>query len=811
MLKNYLKVALRSLNKNKIYAVINILGLSVGLACCILILLHVQDELSYDKFHNNSENIYRVALERKYPSHSTHYAVIPHSFSKVIESDYPEVEAAARLFYFPGNTVFRYEDEKGNLNIFEEKKFVQADSNFFDIFSIPIIKGNKNEVLKNPNAAVLTQETAKRYFGDKDPINKVIKTQNAEFIVTGVCENVPPNSHLDFDILAGVAGNQFLQNLNFIGFSAYTYVVLKDKSSPEKLEAKFPEMVLKYAAPQIEQNTEISYQAYQEAGNGYRYFLQNIQDIHLKSQLEAEMKVNGSMSMVYILISIALFILMIACINFMNLTTARSSERAKEVGVRKSLGSFKKQLIFQFLTESVLVSLISLLIAFVIISMVLPAFNSLVQKELVLDLNNWDYILFSIVFSSFIGLIAGSYPAFVISSFSPVTILKGKIINSVKGAWLRNGLVIFQFSISIILIAGTLVINDQLEYLFDKDLGFQKDNMIVVERAFALQDKLETFKDQVRNIAEVENIGSTTLMPGNDQFFGSLFTPEGKTEAFTTKTMVIDEDFEETLGFQIVEGRDFSKAYNDSATILLNEKAVQVLGIENPVGSRLSVRQVNVDVNPTYTIVGIVKDFHFQSLKDNISPLAILSTDNPNHPQTGFLVVRAGNADLSKIINHVETLWTKFLPEEPFTYSIFEEDLMRQYKPENTTSKVFAIFSALAILIGCVGLFGLAAYTASKRTKEIGVRKVLGASVFSVVFMLSKEFTKLILWAMAIATPVAYFLMDWWLQEFPYKIKLGIGVFVISGITALIVAWLTVSYQSIKAAINNPVKSLKVE
>ncbi|MBX2842738.1 MAG: ABC transporter permease [Flammeovirgaceae bacterium] len=811
MLKNYLKVALRSLNKNKVYTIINILGLSVGLACCILILLHVQDELSYDKFHKNAGNIYRVALERKYPSHSTLYAIIPHSFSKVIEADYPEVESATRLFYFPGNTVFRYEDKKGNLNIFEEKKFVQADSNFFDIFSIPLIKGNKTEVLKNPNSAVLTEETAKRYFGDKDPINQVIKTQNADFIVTGICENIPSNSHFDFDILAGIASNQFLQNLNFIGFSAYTYVVLKDKSSPAKLESKLPEMVLKYAAPQIEQNMEISYQSYQEAGNGYRYFLQNIQDIHLQSQLEAEMKVNGSMSMVYILISIALFILMIACINFMNLTTARSSERAKEVGIRKSLGSFKKQLIFQFLTESVLVSLISLVIAFVIISMVLPAFNNLVQKELVLDISHWDYILFTIVFSSFIGLIAGSYPAFVISSFSPVTILKGKIINNVKGAWLRNGLVVFQFSISIILIAGTLVINDQLKYLFEKDLGFQKSNMIIVERAFALQDKLEIFKDQVRNMAEIENIASTTLMPGNDQFFGSIFTPEGKTEAFTTKTMVIDEDFEETLGFQIVEGRDFSDNYNDSATILLNEKAVQVLGIENPIGSRLSVRQLNADVNPTYTVVGIVKNFHFQSLKDNISPLAMLSTDNPNHPQTSFLVIRSGTTEVSKILSNVETIWTQFLPEEPFTYSIFEEDLMQQYKPENTTSRVFVIFSFLAIMIGCVGLFGLAAYTASKRTKEIGVRKVLGATVFSVVFMLSKEFTKLILWAMVIAIPVAYVLMDWWLQEFPYKIELNIGVFVLSGILALIIAWLTVSYQSIKAAINNPVKSLKVE
>ncbi|UZR95668.1 ABC transporter permease [Chondrinema litorale] len=809
MLKNYITIAFRNLTKNKIYSSINIVGLAIGISCCFLILAHVQDELSYDKFHKDSKNIYRVALKRLYSTHTTFYAIIPHSFAKVIEDDYPEVEKTVRLFANQNTTLFRYEDEKGELHLFEEKQFMLADSNFFDVFTVEIIKGDKNTALDGNNSIVITEETAKKYFGEVDPIGKIITSNQTDFKVSAVCENIPENSHFDFDIIAALGTFPFFNSLNFTGFSAYTYLKLKENTNPKQLEAKFPDMVLKYAAPQIEQSLGISYKEYQDKGNGYQYFLQNLGDIHLHSNLEAEMKVNGNITQVYIFISISIFILFLACINFMNLATARSAERAKEVGIRKALGSLKKQLITQFLTESIVISLVSLLIALVIISFALPYFNNLAGKTINIDFSNLNIIAGLIAFSILVGLLAGIYPAFFISSFNPIAVMKGQLNTGGKGALLRNGLVVFQFFISIILITGTLIVYKQMNYIQSTDLGYNKENIVIIEGIGNLGNKLETFKNEVNKVTGVSNVAFSSAMPGQPFFFGSSFIPEYKSEALITKTMVMDEDFQKTMGLEIIEGRGFDKAYNDSSSIILNEAALVALDIQDPIGSKITSKNNDPANNVTYTIVGIAKDFHFQSLRESISPLAILAPSGSNN--FGFLAVHINNSELHSSLSDIENLWKEFENEMPFKHTFFEEDLKAQYISDKRFGEVFMVFASLAIIIACVGLFGLAAYTASLKTKEIGVRKVLGASISGIILMLTTKFTKLVLIAFVLAIPFTYYVMDWWLSSFAYKTEMGILPFLLAGTSAFGIAIITVSYQSIKAAIVNPVKSLKSE
>ncbi|MEM1134591.1 MAG: ABC transporter permease [Bacteroidota bacterium] len=809
MLKNYIKISLRSLFNNKVYAFINITGLAVGMSCCFLILAHVKDELSYDKFHKDATNIYRVALERLYPTHNTFYAIIPHSFAGVIAADYPEVEQVVRLFTNQNNDVFSYEDSQGQLHIYEEKHFMLADSNFFQVFTIPFIEGDIKTALNGANSIVITQKTAKKYFGNEMPIGKIISANQINYTVTAVCEDIPENSHFKFDLLAGIGGIPFFNTVNFTGFSAYTYLKLKENTSAKLLEAKFPDMVLKYAAPQIEQRMEVSFEQYQANGHGYRYFLQNLRDIHLYSNLEAEMRVNGNINQVYVFISISIFILILACINFMNLATARSTERAKEVGIRKALGSLKKQLVIQFLTESIVISLISLVFTMVIISFTLPYFNDLAGKQISINYSDIKLITALLLFSILVGLLAGIYPAFFISSYNTINIMKGQLRTGNKGAWLRDSLVVFQFFISIVLITGTIIVYKQMHFIQRTDLGYEKENIIVIEGADKLTDKLESFKNEISKISGVNSIAYSSSMPGKPFFFGSSFLPEGKPEAFVTKTMIIDEDFQATLGLEIIEGRGFSKAYNDSASIILNETAVKALGITNPIGAKISSRNNNPEDNITYTIIGITKDFNFQSLREEISPLTIQYRNPQNN--FGFLAVSITGSSTNNIIKPIEETWKAFESTAPFKYTYFEEDLNTQYISDQRFGEIFIVFAILAIIIACVGLFGLAAYTASLKTKEIGVRKVLGASIAGIIIMLTNKFTRLVTLAFVCAIPVTYFAMNLWLSSFAFRTDMGILPFLVSGITALAIAVITVSYQAIRAAIVNPIKSLRSE
>jgi putative ABC transport system permease protein len=814
MFKNNLKIAIRNLTRQKIYSIINVLGLAVGIASCLLIVLFVKNEFSYDKYFKDSDRIYRMALERIYPNHSTYYAVVPHSFEGVAKRDFPEIEHSTNAFGSPDVSLV-YKNEREEEIQFDEELILAVDSSFFKVFDFELILGNRDKVLTQANEIVVTQEFAKRYFNDTDPIGKIIRLGELELKVSGLCKDVPENSHFKFSALVSSYGFPFFARENFTSFSAYTYFKLKEGSRPDDLEAKIPGLVDVYAAGQIERELGKSWAEYRNAGNGYRYFLQPLKSIHLYPQyLEVQMKAGGNITSVYILIFVAILILSIACINFMNLSTARSAERSKEVGLRKVMGSARNQLISQFLVEAFLLSVLGVFIAVAIVYMVLPFFNELTERNLqiVFDL----YFMFGLLLLTlFVGFLAGLYPAFVLSSFNPVVVMKGKFTGSKEGKWIRNGLVVFQFWISIILIISTLVIAEQMKFMQEKSLGFDKEQVLLVERGFNIgPQNFNLLIEEVKRLPEVSQVAGSFAIPGRENnFFGLQFQPEGSSEILTAKSMVISDGLAETLGLELLEGRWFSEETNDSLYVVLNEQAVKTMGIENPIGTRLMNVQDRPDGSVTipFTVIGVVKDFNFISLRNEITPLVLQS--NELFGGIGqYIVARIKPGQLAASIQSIETKWKEIVPAQPFKFSFLDENLERQYQAEQQTGKLFTVFAVLAIFVACIGLFALSAYITSLRTKEIGVRKVLGASVSSVVMLLSKDFTKMILIAFLLASPVAWYVMEhWWLQHFAYRVSIGVWIFVLAGIFVLTIAWITVSFQSVKAAISDPVKSLKYE
>lgn len=823
MIKNYLKVAFRSLIKQKAYSAINILGLSIGIASCLLIVLFVSDEFSYDKFHANADRIYKFTLERIYPNHSTHYAVVPHSFGTVIPKDFAEVEQVVRINGPINNVIVNYKNPKGELIQFEEHKMIAAEKNFFNVFSIKLIKGEPDKVLTKNTDLVITEETAKRYFGDEEPIGKTFQIFGQDFAVTGISENVPENSHFDYDFMLYWGEENQPRGENFTSFSVHTYLLVNPGTDPKALEAKFPKMVDTYAAAQIERDLGKSWADYKKEGNGYKYTLQPLTSIHLDpTNIEAKLKqVGGNINQIYFLIAIALLIVLIACINFMNLATARSAERAREVGVRKTMGSAKAQLVYQFLTESLIISFVATALALIIVQLVLPSFNNLAHKTLTLRFD--PLIITGLLGLAFIvGIMAGSYPAFILSAFNPVTVMKGNFSSNAKGTWLRNGLVIFQFWISIVLIVGTLVVSDQMAFMQSKELGYDKEQLLLVERSFQLRDKYEAFQEELKTIPGIVATGSTSAKLGNEgDMFGAQFQPQGSSEILTTKTIFIDDDFASTVGFEFVKGHGYSKETNDSLSIIVNETAAKTMGLgDDPIGSKLNFVQRNDDQNVTitFTVIGVIKDFNFQSLRDKITPLTIQSTET--NPFRQYVYARLNSTNYSDILKQVETKWKNMISitrrpgepaEMPLKYQFLEDNLIAAYEAEQRAGTLFKVFSTLAIAIACVGLFGLAAYTANLRTKEIGIRKVMGASVTSVILLLTKEFTKLIGIAFILAVPLSWYMMSNWLDGFAFRTNIGVSTFLIAGALALGISWLTVSYQSVKAAIKNPVNSLKSE
>ena len=801
MFQNYIKIAIRNLSKQKSFTFINVIGLAIGMTCFVLIFLYVRFELSYDKTHEKADQIYRVALERIYPDKVRLWGRTPFPLGPTFQEEYEEILQGTRLVTNNNTIVITY----GEKNI-EENRVMFADPNFFEVFTIPLIQGDPKTALSQQSSAVITEETAQKFFGQEDAMGKMVTVGNQAYLITGVAENMPKNSHFHFDFLLSLITLPIFNGQDWINnWGAYSYILLQDSCDVQVLEAKFSDMVRKYMAPEVEDEVKTSFDEFLASGNGYQYFLQPLRDIHLKSHLDQEIEANGNITYVYLFSVISIFVLLIACINFMNLATARSTNRAKEVGVRKTLGSARKQLVAQFLLESILLSGIALVITLFLVWLFLPVFNNISGQQLEIDYFGDSLILPGLIgLTLVVGFLAGSYPAFFLSSFQPVTVLKRVRSRGSGNSLFRNGLVIFQFTISIILIIGTFVVHRQIRYMLSKDLGFIKEQVVVIKDAYLLNQQVKAFKQELMTSTSVICVSGSFNFPGA-AFDGNVHKPEGASDdrAVSLSVMFADYDFIDTMGMEIIAGRNFSEEYaTDPNAYILNETAVSLLGLTNPVDSRIT------DNDRIYTVVGVMKDFHFKSLHHEISPVVYIG--NPGD-RAGFLSVRIQPENISVTLSFLEQKWEEFTGGQPFNYSFLDDDLADQYDAEQNTKQISAIFSALAVLIGCLGLFGLAAFMAEQRTKEIGIRKVLGASVSNIAILMVKDYIKLVGFAFLIGSPVAYFLMIRWIQNFAYATDVRLDSFLLAGALALGIALLTVSFQAIKAGIAEPVDSLRYE
>ncbi|HEX9650535.1 MAG TPA: ABC transporter permease [Cyclobacteriaceae bacterium] len=798
MVKNYLKIAFRNIANQKLYSFINIMGLTIGIAGSIFILFYVVDELSYDKFHTDAKRIYRVGLQGKIAGQEINVIYTCPPLANAMANEFPEVESAVRL----GQNLeilFRYEDM-----IFYESDVLDADSNFFSFFSFKLLKGNPETCLAEPNSLVITEDMAQKYFGNEDPIGKilVIGNQNTSYKVTGVSENPPHNSHFTYKaLLTTVSQDQFRDDI-WLNNGIHTYYKLRPDATNENMPDKFEDLVIKYVGPEVQQFMGISLDQFKSSGSEYGYYSQRLLDIHLKSNQEGELGVNGNITYVYIFSAIGIFILVIACINFMNLSTARSAGRAKEVGLRKTLGSLRSNLIGQFLTEAVLYTIISTALGIITVYLLLPLFNLIAGKEHTIATLLNPAIMGSLATIVLVtGLLAGSYPAFYLTSFKVTEVLKGKLKSGMKSSGVRSVLVIFQFAISIILIICTTLVYQQLNFVRHKNLGFDKEKVIVIQNTAPLGNNREPFKNSLLSFAEIESASfSTHVIPGTTNT--TVFRSQGEDIDHIMSVYSADYDHLETFGFELKEGRFFSSDFPaDSTSIVLNEAAVAEFGLEDPIGSEIFYSPQN----QTFKVIGVLKDFNYESLRNEVGPHALFLT----HADNRLAIKYSGEA--ASTVKLIKSKWEELAPNEPFEYYFLDDKFNALFKSEQQLGELFTIFTGLAIFIACLGLFGLASFMAERRTKEIGIRKALGASTPALIQLLSTEFTKLVIISFVISILPAWYFMSSWLDNFAFRIELSPLVFVLAGFGALLLAWITVGYQSIKVAGSNPVNSLRYE
>lgn len=817
MFKNYLKITFRNLLKNKTYSSINIFGLAFGLATCIIILLYVSHELSFDKHHKNSERIYRVTSHIDFSGSFLEMASAPAPMGPTLASDFPEVEAVTRLR--PVGSLIINKDQK----TFREEGIVYADNSTFNVFTIPLIHGQQETVLSRPNTVAISEQTALKYFGRTNVIGETLTIQNESDVeISGVYEDMPATSHFHFDFLLSMTGNDEANNSMWLSNNFRTYLLLKEGVNTAEFSENFSTIKQEYIEPQVQQFLGVTISEFEEAGNRLEYRLQPLESIHLYSNLNGEFEPNGSISYVYLFSGLAIFILLLACINFMNLSTARSGQRAKEVGIRKSLGSERSKLTTQFLMESVLLSFIALFISLFIVEITLPFFSELAGRSITSNyLSNPLLTLFILGIVTITGLLAGSYPAAMLSSFQPVKVLKGTFFERKGHGRFRKGLVVFQFSISIVIIVGLLVINDQLQFIKNTDIGFKKDQVVVVEEAQAIGSSsgVQAFKDEILKLEYIESATVSSYFPVEGYNTSDMaFWPKGESPSqdntVSMQRWLADENYVETLDMEILEGRNFSEERStDNQTVILNEAAAKQFGFDNPIGKTISTFRIDSESNSidqsqtsSFTVIGVVKNFHYESLRKNITPLALF-----NQPSVGNVAFRFSTDRTSEMIAAIQKEWNAMAPGQPFNYSFLDQRFDQMYRAENRVQNLVISFSILAIVIACLGLFGLSAFSAEKRSKEIGIRKVLGANVPSILGLMIKEFLGLVVISFLISIPVAYIVMEQWLQEFKYRTDIGISVFLIAGCVILSIALLTVSWQSIKAAVANPINSLQSE
>ena len=807
MIKNILKHSIRALNRQKAYVLINIIGLSIGIACSLLISLFVINELSYDQFHEKKDRIFRVNLHGKIGGQEAHVSSTATPIAPTMKDEFPEVEDFCRMNFW-GETVVKYNEQN-----FTESSFAQADSAFFKIFSIPLIKGNKETVLNAPYKLVISESTAKKIFGNEDPIDKMIKvgTDTALYKITGVMQDIPDLSHFHANMLGSFVTNGRANDNQWLSNSFSTYVLLRDGTMEQSVNDKFHPMLVKYVGPVIEQYFGISFDDFLNKGNEYALKLQKLTDIHLDPSIEHEVKPASDPKFLYIFGGIAILIIVIAAINFMNLSTAQAAKRAKEVGIKKVSGSSKRMLISQFLTESLVLSFLSLAIAIVIIELTLPFFNSILNSHLELKyFANWYTIPGLIAISVIVGLLSGSYPAFYLSRFKPVSVLKGSVKDSMKNGKLRSVLVVLQFTISIILIIGTLIIFKQINYMLNKDMGFDKERLMVIRRASVLGSKVKTFKEELIKLPGVINASASTAAPMNNNN-GNGYTMEGRDqESFILETNWVDYDYFDTYKIKLKDGRLFDPEHaTDQEACIVNYSAVQNFGLKKPFETRFNIQTDNPDDVRFMPIIGVVEDFHFRSLHSRIEPYMFRFKND--QILWGFVSIRLAKDAPSNTVKKIEEVWKEFTLNEPLQYFFMDEDLKHNYIKEQQNAKLSIVFTILAIVIASLGLFGLTSFTVEQRTKEIGIRKAMGATVANIFFIISKEIVVLVAFSTLIAWPLVYYISQNWLQNYYYKVSLNIFDFLTGFIIAISIAILTISYRTIKAARLNPASSLRYE
>ncbi|MFX1704718.1 ABC transporter permease [Chitinophaga sp. CC14] len=804
MFKNYFSIALRNLWRNKGFSAITIFGLAIGMTTCLLITLFVTDELSYDRFNKKADRIYRINADFFVNGNAFKERYTPSQLGPVLQQEYPNVENYVR-FIRQGNILVK----KGTTTLVE-KNACFADSTLFDVFSLQMISGDPKTALTQPHTMVISERMALKYFNSTDVVGKTLQTDNvATYQISGVIKDVPDQSHLHFDFVRALSElPESRENGGWMSDNYATYVLMREGATGAQLQSYVNAVTKKYMEAPLQKMTGSNFADLEKSGGHFGYNVLPLTKIHLYSPLADEAEPSGNIQYVYIFIAVAVIILLIACVNFMNLSTARSAGRAKEVGVRKVLGSQRSSLIFQFLTESTLTSFFALLLAVALATLLLPYLNQLSGKHITLEAGYFLWLLpFLLVTAGVIGLLAGSYPAFFLSGFEPIKVLKGRLNSGFKNGWLRNSLVVFQFASAILLIVGTLVINSQLNYIRSKKLGYNREQVLILGNTQSLWIHARNFKNEVLNIQGVESGTMTASLPTDMNLNTNIYSKDAARSAGQVTGVpewYVDADYIHTMGMQMASGRNFSPTMpSDTFAVLLNETAARLFGFND-----LNEKYLYADGSRPLKVIGVVKDFNAGSLRNKIPPMVFRLRE---YPRVMAFRIQTGNIQglMAKIKSTYEA--QPGMSGQPFVYSFLDDDFNRLYIAEQRTGKIFISFAVLAVLIASLGVFGLITYAAEQRTREIGIRKVLGASVTGIVAMLSKDFLKLVLVAIVIASPLAWYMMSRWLQNFAYQVKMNWTIFVLAAFIAIAITVLTVSYRAIRAATANPVNSLKAE
>lgn len=807
MFKNYIKIAWRNLKKQPFFTFLNTFGLAVGMAGALLISLYIYDEFSYDTMFTDADRIHRINADITYGLNENSLATVTPPMAATVKNDYPQVQLATRLRGW-GSILVRKANSQKNIKTTGN---VYADPNFFELFGLDLIEGDVNTALIQPNTLVLTKSTAKTHFGNEQALGKqlILENQNT-YTITGVIENFPENSFLrDYSMLMSMASHADSKSDSWGSNNYSTFIKLLPNSNVADFETQLQDVFINYVVPYAKKTfaPDMTMEKFKEGGNSYEFSLTALKNIRLHSNRTAELNANNNIQNIYILSFIALFLIVLASVNFMNLSTAQSLKRAKEVGIRKTLGSNKLDLVKQFLIESGLITFVSLIIAIIVAAIAMPYFNELAGKELSIPFLSPFFWLTIIISVLLLGLLSGSYPAFFMSQFIPVKVLKGGQ-TSVGGGKIRNGLVIFQFAVSVILMVSTLVVYQQIQFIKNKDLGYNKEQLVIVEDVYASGTKVKLFKEEVKKLTNVKNASLTSFLPTPSNRSDQSYTLEGTSsnDAVQMQKWDIDTDYLATLNIELIEGRNFDQKFStDSTAMLVNESAISKLGLtpKEAIGKNI----FDDSDEELYTIIGVVKNFHIASLRDKIAAVGLRLSRRVDYG----LAVKLNAGDFSQSLKQIEQIWNNVAPSQSFNYYFVDDSFNNVYESEQRLGRIFMVFTILSILIACLGLFGLAAFNAQKRTKEIGIRKVLGASVSQITYKLTIDFLKLIGVSILMALPIGWLVMNKWLEDFSYRVEISWWAFTIVALLVITISVLTVGYQSIKAAIENPVKSLKTE